>query len=49
MLLEFRGKLTPEKMKRWSQSKNNTQLWMSLVMEVKSDAVRAILHRNVEC
>ena len=22
------GKITPEKMKRWSQSKNNTQLWM---------------------
>ena len=22
-------------MKRWSQSKNNTQLWMGLVMEVK--------------
>ena len=22
------GEITPEKMKRWSQSKNNTQLWM---------------------
>ena len=22
------GKITPERMKRWSQSKNNTQLWM---------------------
>ena len=29
--------------------KNNTQLWMWLVMEVKSDAVRTILHRNLEC
>ena len=28
------------KKKRQSQSKNNTQLWMSLVMEVKSDAVK---------
>ena len=27
-------------MKRQSQSKNNTQLWMWLVMEVKSDAVK---------
>ena len=26
------------RMKRWSQSKNNTQLWMELVMKVKSDA-----------
>ena len=28
------------RMKRWSQSKNNTQLWMWLLMEVKSDAVK---------
>ena len=28
-------------MKRQSQSKNNTQLWMRLVMEVKSDAVKS--------
>ena len=26
MLLEIRGKITPERMKGWSQSKNNTQL-----------------------
>ena len=31
---------TPERMKRWSQSINNTQVWMWLVMEVKSDAVK---------
>ena len=35
MLLEKSGERTPERMKRWSQSKNNTQLWMGLVMEVK--------------
>ena len=40
MLLEISGELTPERMKRQSQSKNNTQLWMWLVMEVKSDAVK---------
>ena len=40
MLLEKSGKITPEKMKRWSQSENSTQLWMSLVMEVKSDTVK---------
>ena len=28
MLLEIRGKITPERMKGWSQSKNNTQLWI---------------------
>ena len=30
-----------KRMKRQSQSKNNTQLWMGLVMEVKSDAVKS--------
>ena len=33
------GEITPERMKGWSQSKNNDQLWMWLVMEVKSNAV----------
>ena len=28
------------KIKRQSQNRNNTQLWMRLVMEVKSDAVK---------
>ena len=27
-LLEISGEITPERMKEWSQSKNNTQLWM---------------------
>ena len=36
-------------MKRQSQRKSNTWLWMWLVMEAKSDAVRAVLHRNLEC
>ena len=30
-----------ERMKRQSQSENNTQLWMWLVMEVKSDAIKS--------
>ena len=30
MLLEISGELTPKRMKGWSQSKNNTQLWMWL-------------------
>ena len=41
MLWEISGEITPERMKRWSQNKNNTQLWMCLVMEVKSDAVKS--------
>ena len=28
LLLENSGEITPERMKRQSQSKNNTQLWM---------------------
>ena len=48
MLLEISGELTPERMKGWSQSKNDTQLWMGLVMEVKSDAEKNNMHRNLE-
>ena len=33
--------LTPERMERETQSKNNTQLWMWLVMKVKSDDVKS--------
>ena len=39
MLLEISGEITPERMKRQRQSNNNTQLWMGLVMEIKSNAV----------
>ena len=41
MLLEIIGEITPEKMKEWSQSKNNTQLSMGLVIEARSDAVKS--------
>ena len=41
MLLEISGEITPERMKRWSQSKNNTHLWMGLVIEARSDAVKS--------
>ena len=43
MLLDISGEITPERTKRWSQSKNNTQLWMSLVIEARSDAVKSII------
>ena len=35
MLQEISGEITPERMKGRSQSKNNTQLWMGLGIEVK--------------
>ena len=36
-------KITPERMNRRSWSENDTQLWIWLVMEVKSDAVKNII------
>ena len=41
MLMEISGEITPERMKRQSQSKNNTQLWIRPVMEVKFGAVKS--------
>ena len=41
MLLEINREITPERIKRWSQSKTNTQLWMGLVIETRSDAVKS--------
>ena len=32
-------------LRRWGQRENNAQLWMRLVIEVKSNAVRVILHQ----
>ena len=37
---EISGEITPERMKRQIQSKNNTQLWIWLIIEVKSDVVK---------
>ena len=41
MLLEISGEITPERKKRGNQSKNNTQLWMGLVIEARLDAVKS--------
>ena len=41
MLLEVSGEITPERMKGWSQSTNNTQLWMGLRIEARFDAVKS--------
>ena len=40
MLLEESVEIGPERMKRLSQSKNDAQLWMCLVVKVKSNAVK---------
>ena len=37
MLLEKSGEIAPERMKRLSQSRNNPQLWLCLVVKVKSN------------
>ena len=41
MLLEINGEITPERMKGWSQCKNNTQVWMGLMIEERSVAVKS--------
>ena len=41
LILEKSRELALEGMKRLSQGGNNTPLWMCLVMEVKSDAVKS--------
>ena len=39
MLLGKRGEIVPEIMSRLGQSGNDAQLWMCLVVKVKSDAI----------
>ena len=40
MLFEKRREIASEGMKRPSQNENNAQLWMCLVVKVKSNAVK---------
>ena len=40
MLLKKSREIAPEGMKKLSQNRNNIQLWMCLVVKVKSDAVK---------
>ena len=49
MLIEKTREIAPEGMKKLSQSGNNIQLWVCLVVKLKSNAIRPILHRNLEC
>ena len=45
LLGKSRGQLPkpPERMKQLGQSRNNTQLWMCLVVKVKSDGVKELI------
>ena len=38
--VQYAGEITSERMKRLDQSGNDAQLWMCLVVKVKSDAVK---------
>ena len=49
ILLEKRGGIPLGGMKRLSQSRSNAQLWICLVVKVKSNTVRTVLYRNLEC
>ena len=40
LLLGKSGEITRERMKRLGQSRNDTQLWMCLVVKVKSNAIK---------
>ena len=39
--------IAPERMRRLGQSGSDAQLWIYVVMKVKSDAVGKMLHRNL--
>ena len=43
MLLEISGAIILERKKGWSQSKINTQVWMGLVIEARSDVVKSTI------
>ena len=47
--LEKSREIAPEGMTRLSHSRNDTQLWMCLLVKAKSGAARTIVHSNLEC
>ena len=49
MLLGKSGEIAPERMKRLGQSGKDAQLWMCLLVTVKSDAVKNNIAKNLEC
>ena len=49
MLLEKSREIPPEGIKGPSQNINNVQLWMCLVVNVTSDAVKNNTAKDLEC
>ena len=47
MQLGKSGEIPPER--ELSQSGNHIQLWMCLVVKIKSDAIKNNIDRNLEC
>ena len=41
MLLEISGEITPERLKGWDQSKNNTHFWIGLMIEARFNATES--------
>ena len=41
--------IAPERIKQVGKSRNDTWLWIFLVVKVKSDAIKRILRINLEC
>ena len=50
LLRKSRGRLliAPERMKWLGQSRNDAQLWMCLVVKIKSNAVKNNIARNLQ-
>ena len=51
MLLEISGEITPERMKRWSQSKNNTLLftWGQTMVEIMKIMLTSFKRSHAHC
>ena len=49
MLLWKSIEIAQERMMRLGQIRNDTQLWMCLVVKIKSEDIKTILHRNLQC
>ena len=41
--------IAPKRIKRLGQSRKDAQMWRCLVVKMKSDAVKNIIARNLEC
>ena len=49
LLRKSKGQLLSSTVKWLGQSRNDSQLWMCLVVKVRYNAVKKVLYRNLEC